>query len=99
MFLSGAIVLAIMILPTIINISEDALRAVPRAYKEGALALGSTHFQTIFKVILPAAKSGIISAVVLAMGRALGGNNGPDYGYRQCNHATSTWPVEYFRSC
>ena len=61
-----------MILPTIINISEDALRAVPRAYKEGALALGSTHFQTIFKVILPAAKSGIISAVVLAMGRALG---------------------------
>ena len=70
--LSGAIVLAIMILLTIINISEDALRAVPRAYKEGALALGSTHFQTIFKVILPAAKSGIISAVVLAMGRALG---------------------------
>lgn len=70
--LSGGIVLAVMILPTIINISEDALRAVPRAYKEGSLALGSTHMQTIFKVIIPAAKSGIISAIVLAMGRALG---------------------------
>ncbi len=70
--LSGAIVLSIMILPTIINITEDAIRAVPKSYKEGALALGSTHFQTIFKVLLPAAKSGIISAVVLAMGRALG---------------------------
>lgn len=70
--ISGAIVLAIMILPTIINITEDAIKAVPRTYREGALALGSTHFQTIFKVILPAAKSGIISAIVLAMGRALG---------------------------
>ncbi|MFZ7102328.1 MAG: phosphate ABC transporter permease subunit PstC [Peptococcaceae bacterium] len=70
--LSGGIVLAIMILPTIINISEDAIRAVPKSYKEGALALGSTHIQAIFKVIIPAAKSGIISAVVLAMGRALG---------------------------
>ncbi|SMB92201.1 phosphate ABC transporter membrane protein 1, PhoT family [Desulfonispora thiosulfatigenes DSM 11270] len=70
--LSGGIILAIMILPTIINISEDALRSVPRKYKEGALALGATHLQTITKVIIPAAKSGIVSAVVLAMGRALG---------------------------
>lgn len=70
--LSGGIVLAIMVLPTIINISEDAIRAVPRKYKEGALALGSTHLQTIVRVIIPAAKSGIISAIVLAMGRALG---------------------------
>lgn len=70
--LSGSVVLAIMILPTIINISEDAIRAVPRSYKEGSLALGSTHIQTIFRVILPSAKSGIISAVILAMGRALG---------------------------
>jgi phosphate transport system permease protein len=70
--LSGSIVLAIMILPTIINISEDAIKAVPRTYKEGALALGSTHIQTIFQVLLPAAKSGILSAVILAMGRALG---------------------------
>ncbi|NLT94130.1 MAG: phosphate ABC transporter permease subunit PstC [Clostridia bacterium] len=70
--LSGGMVLAIMILPTIINISEDAIRAVPRSYKEGALALGSSHIQTILQVILPSAKSGIISAVILAMGRALG---------------------------
>jgi len=70
--LSGGIVLAVMIVPTIINISEDALKAVPRTYKEAALALGSTHLQTIFRVQLPAAKSGIISAVMLAMGRALG---------------------------
>lgn len=70
--LSGGIILAIMILPTIINISEDAIRAVPYKYKEGALGLGATHFQTIFGVILPAARSGIVSAVVLGMGRAIG---------------------------
>ncbi len=70
--LSGGIVLAIMILPTIINISEDAIKAVPKSYKQGALALGSTHIQAIFRVIVPAAKSGIISGIVLAMGRALG---------------------------
>jgi len=70
--LSGALVLSIMILPTIINISEDAIRAVPKSYRDGALALGSTHIQTIFKVLIPAARSGIISAVILAMGRALG---------------------------
>ncbi len=70
--LSGGIVLAIMILPTIINIAEDSLKAVPRAYKEAALALGSTHIQTIFRVLIPAAKSGIVSAIVLAMGRSIG---------------------------
>ncbi len=70
--LSGGIILAIMILPTIINISEDAIRAVPYKYKEGALGLGATHFQTIFGVILPAARSGIVSAVILGMGRAIG---------------------------
>lgn len=70
--LSGGIVLSIMILPTIINIVEDALKAVPHTYKEAAFALGSTHIQTIFKVLIPAAKSGIVSAVMLAMGRAIG---------------------------
>ena len=70
--LSGGIVLAIMIMPTIINIAEDALKAVPRTYKEAAFALGSTHIQTIFRVLIPAAKSGIVSAIMLAMGRSIG---------------------------
>ncbi|MBM7855611.1 phosphate transport system permease protein [Desulfohalotomaculum tongense] len=70
--LAASIVLAIMILPTVINISEDSIRAVPREYKEGSFALGATHWQTIKKVILPAARSGILTAVVLGMGRAVG---------------------------
>lgn len=70
--LAAAIILAIMILPTIINISLDSLRAVPREYKEGSLALGVSHWQTIYKVLVPAAKSGIITAVILGIGRALG---------------------------
>lgn len=70
--LAGAIILAIMILPTIINIAEDAIRAVPRDYKQASLALGATQWQTIWKVLLPAAKSGIIAAVILGMGRAIG---------------------------
>ncbi len=70
--LAGAIVLGIMILPTIINISRDAIIAVPMDYKVGSLALGATHFQTIGRVILPAARSGIITAIVLGMGRAIG---------------------------
>lgn len=70
--LSASIILAIMILPTIINISEDAIKAVPREYKEGSLALGATHWQSIVGVILPAAKSGILAAIVLGMGRAIG---------------------------
>lgn len=70
--LAGAIVLGIMVLPTIINISRDAIMAVPMDYKTGSLALGATHYQTIRRVILPAARSGIITAVVLGMGRAIG---------------------------
>lgn len=70
--LAGAVVLALMILPTMIGISEDALRAVPGSYKEGSLALGATHWQTIKKVVIPAARSGIVAAVVLSLGRAAG---------------------------
>ena len=70
--LAGSIVLSIMILPTIINISEDSIRAVPREYREGSFALGATQWQTIKKVVLPAARSGIITAIVLGMGRAIG---------------------------
>lgn len=70
--LAGAIILGIMILPTIINISRDSLMAVPKDYKSSSLALGATHFQTIRRVIVPAARSGIITSVVLGMGRAIG---------------------------
>jgi phosphate transport system permease protein len=70
--LNASIILAVMIIPTVTNIAEDAIRAVPREYKEGSLALGGTHWQTIVKVILPAARSGIIAAVILGIGRALG---------------------------
>lgn len=70
--LAGSIILGIMILPTIINISKDSIEAVPKEYKEGSLALGSSHWQSIIKVILPSARSGIISSVILGMGRAIG---------------------------
>ncbi|CEI71690.1 MULTISPECIES: phosphate ABC transporter permease subunit PstC [Romboutsia] len=70
--LAVIIVLAIMMLPTIISVSETAIRAVPKAYKEGSLALGASNIETIFKVVLPAAKSGILAAVILGIGRALG---------------------------
>ncbi len=70
--LSASIVLAIMTLPTIINVTEVSLRAVPRELKEGSLALGATHWQTIARVLVPAGRSGIIAGVVLGMGRALG---------------------------
>ncbi len=70
--LAGGIVLGIMILPTIINISRDSILAVPEEYKEGSLALGATHYQTIGRVIIPAARSGIITAIILGMGRAIG---------------------------
>ena len=70
--LAGSIILAIMILPTIISISEVSLLALPRLYKEGALALGITHWQTIHAVLLPSAKSGIMAAVILGIGRAIG---------------------------
>ena len=70
--LAASIVLAIMILPTIITISENALRALPNSYYEGALALGATKDEAVFKVMLPAAKSGIVTGVVLGIGRAIG---------------------------
>lgn len=70
--ISSVLVLAVMIMPTVINISESAIRAVPKHLKSASLALGATQIQTIFKVILPAAKSGIITAIVLGCGRAIG---------------------------
>lgn len=70
--LAASIVLAVMILPTIASIAEDAIRAVPENYRNGSLALGATKWQTITKVILPAGKSGIIAAIILGVGRALG---------------------------
>ncbi|MCX7842178.1 MAG: phosphate ABC transporter permease subunit PstC [Clostridia bacterium] len=70
--LAGIIILAVMVLPTIVSIAETSMRAVPLSYKEGSLALGATHIQTIFKVIVPAAKSGIMTGVVLGIGRAIG---------------------------
>ena len=69
---SGSIILAIMILPTIISISEFSILALPRQYKEGALALGVTHWQAIHAVLLPSARSGIVAAVILGIGRAIG---------------------------
>ena len=70
--LAAIIVLAIMILPTVINISETSIRAVPAGIKSSSLALGASHVQTIFRSILPAAKSGIVTAIVLGVGRAIG---------------------------
>lgn len=70
--LAVIIVLSIMMLPTIITVAETAIRAVPKAYKEGSLALGASHIETTFKVVVPAAKSGILAAVVLGVGRAIG---------------------------
>lgn len=70
--LAGAIILGIMILPTVISISMDALEAVPRTYREGSLALGATTTQTVNMVVLRAARSGIVTAVILGMGRAIG---------------------------
>lgn len=69
---AGVIVLTAMILPTIVSISEDSIRAVPKTHKEGALALGATHWQTIWRVLLPASRSGIAASIVLGMGRAIG---------------------------
>lgn len=70
--LAGSMILAIMILPTIISISEVSLLSLPRHYKEGGLALGLTHWQTIHSLLLPAAKSGIVSGIILGIGRAIG---------------------------
>lgn len=70
--ISAIIVLAIMILPTVINVSASAIHAVPKQQKAASLAMGASHVQTIFKVTLPAAKSGIVAAIVLGTGRAIG---------------------------
>jgi phosphate transport system permease protein len=70
--LASSIILAIMILPTITSISIDAIQAVPLLYKEGALAMGATHWQAIHLVILPAARSGVVTAIILGMARAIG---------------------------
>ncbi len=70
--LSGAIMLAFMAMPTIVSIAEDAFYSVPKTYKEGAFALGATHWQTIRRVILPAASSGILAATMLGIGRVIG---------------------------
>ena len=70
--LAGVLILAIMILPTIISISADSIRAVPHEYKEASLAMGATKWQTIYKAVVPAAKSGILAAVILGVGRAIG---------------------------
>ena len=70
--LAAIVVLAIMILPSIINVAETSLRAVPREYEEASLALGATHIETIFRVSLPAARSGVATAIVLGVGRAIG---------------------------
>ncbi|MFA5157356.1 MAG: phosphate ABC transporter permease subunit PstC [Candidatus Omnitrophota bacterium] len=70
--LSGSIMLAFMAMPTIVSIAEDALYSVPKSYKEGALALGATQWQAIYRVMLPAASSGIVAAVMLGIGRVIG---------------------------
>jgi phosphate transport system permease protein len=70
--LTGSILLALMAMPTIISIAEDALVAVPREYRDGSLALGATKLQTIWRTLVPAAKSGILAAVMLGIGRAIG---------------------------
>lgn len=70
--LSGSIMLAFMAMPTIVSIAEDALYSVPKTYKEGAFALGATHWQTIYRVLVPAASSGILAAVMLGLGRVIG---------------------------
>ena len=70
--LTASLLLGMMILPTIIGLTESSLRAVPEQYYEGAVALGATHERAIFKVVLPAAKSGVVAAIVLGVGRAIG---------------------------
>ena len=70
--LAAIVVLAIMILPSIINVAETSLKAVPKEYEEASLALGATKIETIFRVSLPAARSGVATAIVLGVGRAIG---------------------------
>ena len=70
--LAGALLLALITIPTIVSVAEDALDAVPRSYRDAALALGATRWQTIWKVTVPAARSGILTAIMLGVGRAIG---------------------------
>jgi phosphate transport system permease protein len=70
--LATSVVLGIMILPTVISISYDSLMSVPRGYREGSLAMGATKWQTVYKVVIPSAKSGILASFILGMGRAIG---------------------------
>ena len=70
--LGGSILLGVIALPTIVSVAEDALDSVPRTYRDGALALGATEWQTIWRVTLPAARSGVLTAIMLGIGRALG---------------------------
>jgi phosphate transport system permease protein len=69
---TGALILAYMALPTIISVAEDALDAVPKSYRDAGLAMGATQWQTIWRIVVPAARSGIVTAVMLGMGRAIG---------------------------
>ena len=70
--LAASIVLSIMILPTIISVSQTAIESVPRSYYEGSLALGATHERSVIKAVLPAAKSGIVAGIILSIGRCVG---------------------------
>jgi phosphate transport system permease protein len=70
--LTGSLLLALMALPTIVSVAEDALDAVPKSYRDGALALGATHWQTIWRVVVPAARTGILTGMMLGVGRAIG---------------------------
>ena len=70
--LTASLLLGMMILPTIIGVTESALRSVPRSYYEGSLALGATHERSFFRIMLPAAKSGVVAGIVLGIGRAIG---------------------------
>ena len=70
--LTASLILALMVLPTIISVSETSIRAVPETFYEGALALGATHEQSVFFIVLPAAREGIMAGIVLGIGRAIG---------------------------
>jgi len=70
--LNGGLILALMSLPIIVSVGEDALKAVPDSYREAALALGVTRWQLVYRVLLPAAKNGLLAAVLLGVGRAVG---------------------------
>ncbi len=91
--ITASILLAIMILPTIIGISEAAIRAVPESYYEGSIALGASHEKAVITVVLPAAKSGVISSVILGIGRAIGGN----YGGSLCGRKSSSYAQWYYK--